>query len=740
MTYSPIPTSAPFQVDTGRFAIQAYQEVAPTLNGGFLAVWEVSDGSYIPGTWDRDVASIWGRFMDADGNPLGDDFRVNTNLQYSQSNPSVTQLADGGHLVVFSSIAQVYGNGPIENLVVRHFDADGVALGNESLLFQIPGVRTTNPDITRLADGSLVVIWQQGDGAALRGMKLDANGVPSGVSFAIADATYHAFMGLYESPQVKPLTGGGFVAVWGEQTANGVDTFVRQFDADGTAVTERQQVNATLPNDQWFPDVVAMADGGYVVAWGSNGQDSAGYNIYAQRFDASGVKVGGETRLNEALVRESFHVSMCALPDGGYVAVWTRGWIGLDYHFDVLMRRFDADGNPVGDEMLVHPATGVFRAQAVVTLLASGEVLVTWRESSHLVSRTFDVHQIGASGNDSLTGNDNANTIVGQAGHDTLTGMGGHDTLEGGAGDDLIRGGTGNDRIDGGGDNDVLAGNAGNDTAFGGDGDDQLHGGTGRDQLWGDGGNDSLFGGADADLMRGGTGNDLMQGDAGNDTLSGNDGHDTLSGGDGDDVLHGGTGDDQLSGDAGQDTLYGGGGNDLVTGGDGDDRIWGEAGNDTLSGGEGADLVRGGTGNDLLQGDAGNDTLAGNEGLDTLLGGAGNDALIGGAGNDRLDGEGGQDILTGGDGADVFVWANASDSPWNARDTITDFTPGVDRIDLGAIHPDLTWVAAFTGVAGQVYYASTTGRLWVDMNGSGSANFGIELTGAPLIDVGDLIL
>jgi Ca2+-binding RTX toxin-like protein len=74
---------------------------------------------------------------------------------------------------------------------------------------------------------------------------------------------------------------------------------------------------------------------------------------------------------------------------------------------------------------------------------------------------------------------------------------------------------------------------------------------------------------------------------------------------------------------------------------------------------------------------AGGGALTGGAAADILLGGAGPDRLAGGAGDDILIDGAGADTLTGGAGADVFVM-----SADGGADTITDFTPGVDRIDL----------------------------------------------------------
>ncbi len=62
-------------------------------------------------------------------------------------------------------------------------------------------------------------------------------------------------------------------------------------------------------------------------------------------------------------------------------------------------------------------------------------------------------------------------------------------------------------------------------------------------------------------------------------------------------------------------------------------------------------------------------------------GGSGNDTLTGTTGDDVITGGLGADRLTGNGGRDVFVYTSMRD----AADTITDFTPNDDRLDLGAL-------------------------------------------------------
>ncbi|MEA3052451.1 MAG: hypothetical protein QOG72_1354 [Sphingomonadales bacterium] len=127
-----------------------------------------------------------------------------------------------------------------------------------------------------------------------------------------------------------------------------------------------------------------------------------------------------------------------------------------------------------------------------------------------------------------------------------------------------------------------------------------------------------------------------------------------------------------------------------------------------------------------------------------LFGGAGRDVLKGGAGGDLIQGGLGGDSLTGGAGADVFRYSAAADSAGRSIDSILDFAPGVDKVDLHLIDADTQAAGdqefhyigsgGFTGdgaaSAGElrIYQSENVWFAEGDTDGDGQADLTIALT------------
>ncbi len=347
----------------------------------------------------------------------------------------------------------------------------------------------------------------------------------------------------------------------------------------------------------------------------------------------------------------------------------------------------------------------------------------------------------GSNYNDNLTGNLGNNIILGAAGDDRINGGAGADTLDGGAGNDTVSyvnstagvkvnietnvasggfaegdrisnfehiegsnyndeltGNSADNYIVGGSGNDIISGNAGRDTIYGGEGDDIISGGNSGDKLDGGNGIDTLsYANSPSyvrvNLQENATSNGFAADDkiANFENIEGSNYADYLSGNSANNVIYGGASGDTISGDGGNDTIIGGSGADNINGGDGIDTISyitsGEKINISLllnrfSGGDAENDTVAGVENVI--GSNYNDIIAGNSGNNALIGGSGNDTIAGNDGDDSIDGGAGIDNLTGGFGNDKFIFNNISDSLNNARDVITDFIHGQDKIVISS--------------------------------------------------------
>ncbi|MBP6014326.1 MAG: AHH domain-containing protein [Alphaproteobacteria bacterium] len=355
----------------------------------------------------------------------------------------------------------------------------------------------------------------------------------------------------------------------------------------------------------------------------------------------------------------------------------------------------------------------------------------------------------GGTGNDTLTGDANANVLNGGAGTDGLVGNDGDDTLIGGAAGDSLNGGNGIDTVsyststaavtaslttntgtvgDASGDTftavENLTGGSANDTLTGNTGVNVLIGGAGNDTLDGGGGNDTLIGGAGSDAFNGNTGTDTVSyvtataaitvsmtsttgaaGDAIGDTFTANSVE----------AIAGSGFDDSITGDGNANTLDGGAGNDTLTGAAGADALIGGSGIDTAnyaaasvaivanlttgvgtgtgdSNGDtynGIENLTGGTGNDTLTGDANANVLNGGAGTDGLVGNDGDDTLIGGAAGDSLNGGNGIDTVSYSTST-AAVTASLTTNTGTVGDASGDTFTAVENLTGGSANDTLT--------------------------------------------------
>jgi serralysin len=711
----------------------------------------------------------------------GEETLVNTNVTGHQNDPNITVLAGGGYVICWTEADVIGGDGNGLSVKFQRFDALGNKVGGEVIAnFDADG-NQHNADIVATADGGFAIAWEDSTATDIEFRRFNANGtaldtsdqvlaladvqsspalVTVGTGFAVAfvddagnnDIQVQRFLaggapngtqidvspGTDDlEPAMAELAGGGFVVAWHDDITENIR--VRGFDANGIEAFAIVDVDGVADTNVFAPSVTALANGSFVVAWQNENPifPDTDSSIRARIVSSNGTLIGTEFTINTLTTGFQQTPSLAALPDGGFVAVYTSD-------ADIRGQVFDAFGARKGGEFVVNTSTTQNQRQADVAALADGRFVVTWSEfgiddparddpsGDAIRQQIFDPRDgvvTGTAAADTLFGNFVDDEINGLGGADTLNGLGGVDNLRGGDDNDTYIVGAGDTLFEfsGGGTDLVkaalsftLGANVENLTLIGA----AAINGTGNalvNVLTGNGAANVLAGGLGQDTLNGGLGNDTYVLDNGADTVIDTGGLDTVTstisrslaslpaverltllGGAAIDGSGNGLA-NVLTGNAAANTLNGRGGADTMIGLAGNDLYIVDNALDTASeaGGAGIDTVVStitsnlgaaarvigavekltlagtaainGTGNNLAN------VIAGNSAANVLSGGLGSDKLNGGGGNDTLIGGAGIDTLIGGANNDFFVFNTA---PATNRDIVTDFNSVADTFRL----------------------------------------------------------
>jgi hypothetical protein len=259
----------------------------------------------------------------------------------------------------------------------------------------------TNSTVSGLADGGWVITWmssgQDSSGYGIYQQRFSSDGSAFGSETQVNTFTSSG----QEYSKVTALSDGGWVVTWMsyEQDGDGYGIYQQRYDADGTANGGEVLVNTTTVNDQSYPAVQALADGGWVVSWGTYSSSSYASSLYQQRYDSDGQANGDETLV--AADTSSYYYgsmprsSITDLPDGGWVVTWTNGGGYMSGSNSIYMQEYDSTGTAVGSTTTVASLYSYMYGTAAapaITTLEDGGWVISWMDpySGGLTMQRYD--------------------------------------------------------------------------------------------------------------------------------------------------------------------------------------------------------------------------------------------------------------------------------------------------------------------------------------------------------------
>ncbi len=356
------------RVNTTTVGDQGEPSVVGLAGGGYVVAWT---------SYGEAGADIFAQRFSGAGERLGGETRVNSTTAHDQFVPTVTALSDGGYVVSWmSALDDEFRD---FDVYAQRYDAAGAAVGGETLVNTTTASRQLSPSVTGLEDGGYLVTWssvlQDGAGSGVFSQRFTSAGAPAGGETLVSKPTAERAA----RPDAAALADGGYVVAWESlgQDGSGAGIYAQRYDDAGEKVGAEARVNSRTAGDQESPRTAGLAGGGYVVTWTSEGQDGSGTGVYAQRFSSSGGKVGGETRVNTTTANDQRVADVAALPDGGYIVIWTS-FDQDGSNFGVYAQRFDGGGARIGGETLVNETTANGQTEGAVAALADGRIVAAW--------------------------------------------------------------------------------------------------------------------------------------------------------------------------------------------------------------------------------------------------------------------------------------------------------------------------------------------------------------------------
>lgn len=342
----------------------------------------------------------------------------------------VEALKDGGFAASWYS-----GDGSVYFASVG---ADGSVLAEPSAVNSAPASIPSAPRMSVLPNGNVAITWisQSEDGSILLKMRvLDAHGgtVLAETSVASADTGP-------SNQQIIALAGGGFAIAWMAQGGDGISTHLKIYDASGNVVLDEAAINANSLSSS-PPHLVALPDGGFIVAWASQtlGSPSAlhgkvfdgaghalteelellvqapdafwaigsldiatlstgdlalvayadlgsGRTYYLMRNSASGETITPAFALADLQDKSVASIDLIPLEDGGYAVAWKLD----DGPYVLQFQVYDADDQKVGSVVTVDVfADGSSWDFPSITKLPDGSIAFAWRTEQGVFTRVM---------------------------------------------------------------------------------------------------------------------------------------------------------------------------------------------------------------------------------------------------------------------------------------------------------------------------------------------------------------
>lgn len=301
------------------------------------------------------------------------DFKVNDDNLNSYQTNSVIGVDSAGNFVITWRDVRMYPGSQLPGfLYFQRYNKDGNALENNILVSQ-DTIGTTQ--INTLLDGRFILLWSRyfiANGGIqyyeFYFQRFNKNGETISPKTKVLDSSYipsnNAALGGF-ALSTDPT--GKFIITWsrGHTFNTPRNVFFQRYDSSGVRIGLPDSVSVSGYRAE-YPDIVVNNDGSFVITWQDGRFTATDKNdIYLQKFDPNGIKIGGNIKVNDDIDPNTDQVAaqISTNGNGNIAIVWIdsrNGQTGMYYQI------FDSSGGTVNvnrkaDELTAFGYAGIPR-------------------------------------------------------------------------------------------------------------------------------------------------------------------------------------------------------------------------------------------------------------------------------------------------------------------------------------------------------------------------------------------
>ncbi len=371
---------------------QSNSQLGVDSAGNFVITWRdvrMYPGSQLPGF-------LYFQRYNKDGNAL------ENNILVSQDTIGTTQintLVDGRFILLWSRYFIANGGIQYYEFYFQRFNKNGEIISPKTKVLDSSYIPSNNAALGGFAlstdpTGKFIITWSRGHTfntpRNVFFQRYDSSGVRLGLPDSVSVSGYRA-----EYPDIAVNNDGSFVITWqdGRFTApDKNDIYLQKFDPNGIKIGGNIKVNDDIdPNtDQVAAQISTNGNGNIAIVWidSRNGQTG----MYYQIFDSSGGTVNVNRKADELTAFGYAGIPRISMrKDKNFYIAWLDvRYTGKDQFYG---RRFDSIGNPIGNAYMI-PANSPGSSVQIPNdiYLLNDRVYSTWHDNRNGGSINVDIY------------------------------------------------------------------------------------------------------------------------------------------------------------------------------------------------------------------------------------------------------------------------------------------------------------------------------------------------------------